>query len=931
MPVSAAAALEVLSAGIAVVPPREDGTKQPDKTWRQYEHQPPTEQTVARWYEQDRAGIGAVTGEGSGHLEMLELEGAAMDLGMWDQLKDRMEHNGLGEVWARVTEGYLEQSPSGGMHTLFRVPTGALRNLKLARRHHGVDERGRPKVQVLIETRGQGGYTILAPTGGTVHPSGGSWVIVNGSLRTIATITAEERDAIYDVCRTFDELGKDPEAEPDDEVEWDTITAPPAEQWFGAVVADYNQSTTWAAKLIGWQEHHKRGGITYWTRPGKDVAHGHSATTNGKGTDRLIAFSSSIHYLIEPWDGGGKATSYDRFSYYAITEHDGDRLAAARQLRSEGFGPSPSTDDTPYEPVAEDDPWGPARPIPQPEPVPAWPTDIFPQWMQAQVDNVARAVECPPDIPALFGLGALAVAALGRIQIEARPGHTESTAIYGAIVAGVSEGKSPAKDAMMRPVEAYEDEAVAHGKAALANEAFERELIEDQIIGLKKQAGSGDGSAKRFAQDKIAELEDRPAPRQGRMTTSDATPERLATMMAANGDAMSVISDEAGPLAIDRYGDKTRGSNLDLYLKGWSGVRHSQDRQKAPSVLLRRPLLNFMVAAQPEAWDKAMEDVEFRTRGLGARFMTCRPAATAWMRTDDLDRDVWDNDAEGAYRTRMGDLCRRFGAWQLPATVVLSDEARTTYKLWAKRITRRTRPGGDLDHELGWSSKLKDTVIRVAGLLHMADGEDYRTPVAASVMDRACRLGDYWVGHRLHEPGTATRDAERLLGALIGLHECATGCATTPFVARRELQRRGPRGLRTVAAYTPAMSALIMLGLVRPVGSTAGENAQVSAVIKAAAGFVVHPDLLDVRHRATACDNARHFPATDTETSREAESVALVARVAISGCFETPLLTHSSVESETPGDTCDTRDTNGVSVDLTADPTSILYDPESTP
>ena len=62
MAVDATTALGYLDAGIAVVPPREDGTKRPDGTWRQYEHEPPHRDTVARWYANPRDGIGAVCG-----------------------------------------------------------------------------------------------------------------------------------------------------------------------------------------------------------------------------------------------------------------------------------------------------------------------------------------------------------------------------------------------------------------------------------------------------------------------------------------------------------------------------------------------------------------------------------------------------------------------------------------------------------------------------------------------------------------------------------------------------------------------------------------------------------------------------------------------------------------------------------------------------
>ena len=900
MPVDATTALEYLAAGIAVVPPREDGTKAPDSTWQQYQQEPPPEATVARWYRSPRDGIGAVCGASSGHLEMLELEGGAVAEGMWDRLKKTCADNDLGDVLARITEGYMERSPSGGIHLLFRVPDGAKPNLKLARRPD--PETG--GIEVLIETRGQGGFTILAPSGGKVHGTGRGWVLEQGSISTLAVLTAEERDDLYRVCTWFDEMNVEAPV-PEEEDHWEDVTSPVAESWFDAVVKEYNDSTTWAGKLVGWVEHHTRGHITYWTRPGKDPKTGHSATTNAKGTDRLIAFSSSLHHLVKPWDGTGKATSYDRFSWYTINEHNGDRVAAARQLRSEGYGPRPSVAaSTTYTPRDEEDPWGDPNPLPEPDDVPPWPTDIFPPWMQAQVDNVARSVQCPPDIPALFGLGALAVAALGKINVGARLGHVEATALYLAAVAGVSEGKTPASEIMMRPIEQVEDQSVLANATAHANDAFEREIIQDQITNLRKAAVLGDEGAKQQAAAKVRELAERRPVSSGRMMTSDITPERLATLMAESGDAISVVSDEGGPLNIDRYGDKSRGSNIDLYLKAWSGKRHSQDRQKAPSVLLRRPLLTFVLGAQPEAWDTAMADVEFRTRGLGARFMTCRPPQMAHQRVDDLDRDVWDQDADDAYVIRLGDMARRFASWQMPATVHTSMEARSAWARWANRVNARTRPGGDMDHDIGWTSKLKTTVLRVSALLHLADGSDHKEPITAEVMDRACRLGDYWIGHRLHEPGTNTDDAKRLLVSLVALNQRATD----PFVARRELMRKGPRGLRKIDEFTPAMALLIELGLVRLVGVTGGPNMLVSAAVRQAVGVMPHPRAEEVLGCATARDTRDKKPESGIEMGRNVETVARVARVAERVFPETPSLPETGDDALPTRDTCDTRD-----------------------
>jgi hypothetical protein len=64
------------------------------------------------------------------------------------------------------------------------------------------------KVKTLIETRGQGGFIILAPSHGPIHPSGQPYVLLQDGFETIATITPEERRSLFELARTFDQMPK---------------------------------------------------------------------------------------------------------------------------------------------------------------------------------------------------------------------------------------------------------------------------------------------------------------------------------------------------------------------------------------------------------------------------------------------------------------------------------------------------------------------------------------------------------------------------------------------------------------------------------------------------------------------------------------------------------------------------------------------------
>lgn len=327
-------ALAAHRAGLTVVPPKENGTKAPDGPWKRYQSAPPDEAQIRTWYANGRLGLGVLCGAASGHLEMLELDHGGPEL--WKAFLARAEDQGLAELVDRVVAGYAERTPGGGVHLLYRCSTPVDGNLKLAR---SIDP-DTGEVLVLFETRGEGGYVILAPSSGPVHPSGRAWELARGGFDTIATLDPDERAALLDLARSFDQM---PAGSPEPQV-----TANPHPQvkvegsWMDATVADFNARTTWAEILMphGWAEMPPSRGVGYWCRPGKDPRDGHSATVNANGTDRFILWSTSVSIAGIEHASGPHSPSYDRFSVWAGYHHAGDRLEAAGAARRAGYGPA---------------------------------------------------------------------------------------------------------------------------------------------------------------------------------------------------------------------------------------------------------------------------------------------------------------------------------------------------------------------------------------------------------------------------------------------------------------------------------------------------------------------------------------------------------------------------------------------------------------
>jgi putative DNA primase/helicase len=335
------AALAWHQAGCSVVRVATDGTKRPLGAWKQYQATAADTDALTAWFTGGHPGVGVVTGAVSGNLEMLELEGRAMAVGLMAQIRDLAEASGLDQLLDRVLAGYAEFTPTGGFHLYYRVDGPVAGNTKLARRPATADELAEnpvDKVKVLVETRGEGGFVVVAPSAGPVHPTGKAWVAVPGRTPAdIPTVTADERDALHILTGAFDQM-------PDDE----PVVEPRRTSTPSDVLRpgdDYNARTSWADILgpHGWTPVHRWGGVTYWRRPGKND--GISATTGRNDADNLYVFTTSTEFDSE--------RPYSKFAAYTLLEHRGDYAAAARALRALGYGdPEPPRPTTVHEDLA---------------------------------------------------------------------------------------------------------------------------------------------------------------------------------------------------------------------------------------------------------------------------------------------------------------------------------------------------------------------------------------------------------------------------------------------------------------------------------------------------------------------------------------------------------------------------------------------------
>ncbi len=318
-------------AGVSAIPIQANGSKRPAVAWAQYMvNVSPMANINSWWGNGQEYGVALICGQVSGGLEMCEIEGRALeDSGALLHIISVMDDGGAGGVWDLLTgpNGYAEDSPSGGMHLLYRIVDHPVPgNSKIAADENGL---------VVAETRGEGGYVIVAPTPGHCHKTGEPWRLVNGNYGQLPSITWAERNLLHECLRLA--LDKTPPVEPR------PVVAVSADGMADGAISslmeispgdDFEQRVDWEEILgpHGWRvTMAMTDGERHWVRPGKDGREGMSATTGrANDRDRLYVFSTSTIFEAE--------VPYTKFGAFALLNYGGNHSLAASSLARKGFG-----------------------------------------------------------------------------------------------------------------------------------------------------------------------------------------------------------------------------------------------------------------------------------------------------------------------------------------------------------------------------------------------------------------------------------------------------------------------------------------------------------------------------------------------------------------------------------------------------------------
>ena len=290
-------AARLSESGLNVLPATKS-LKRPNGSWREYREK---RRAVDEAFDRCDA-LAVVCGAISGNVEIIDFDAQAVDFDDWCQRVAELDENAAQTLFSCV----LETTQSGGKHLAYRCETPVDGNLKLTTRN--VDG----AAKTTIETRGEGGIVIVAPTAG--------YTVVRGDWAELSVVSSATRQTFLDAARSLSDAPKAPPKTPN--------VAPRAIADNGDSIADWMRTQGIIPRLLtanGWRYIETRGDNEHWRRPGKDD--GTSGTLN---LEKLCfyVFSSNAAPL-EP------NRAYSALQLAAAFEFGGDEKAAARHYADE--------------------------------------------------------------------------------------------------------------------------------------------------------------------------------------------------------------------------------------------------------------------------------------------------------------------------------------------------------------------------------------------------------------------------------------------------------------------------------------------------------------------------------------------------------------------------------------------------------------------
>lgn len=511
--------------GLSIIPANEN--KSPAlSSWKEYQQQIMQKYEIERYFKNSEH-VAIICGNVSGKVEVIDIDCKYDDTGELAKSFFELLKDNIPDVFERLV---IASTKNQGWHMYYRC-NEIEGNKKLANNSKG---------EVLIETRGEGGYVIAPPSKG--------YSLKKGSFDKIPLISPEEREIILSIAKQFNELTTEEKQKFKLNSEFTGISS----------FDDYNQRGDTIQLLLdhGWSLVKEVGDRIHLKRPGNTDS---NVSGNWHKTKRIFyPFSNSTQFEA------GKG--YNSSGVFALLECNNDFSEASHKLYDLGFGDRliNSSPNKSIVPVKK-------------SPITMLPIDGFPIEIQNLINACHETYGTPRDFWAGSVLSATALAIGDKMKLTTK--YDNVPIFWICIIGNVSSGKTEAQKLIMKPF------------IDIDNSSFEKyKVYQKEFERISKM------SKKEKIDEGIADMK-KPVLFQYRV--KDATPEALATIHEINKRGLIIERDELKGW-IDDFGRYNKSGEQSNMLSVWSQSPLVCNRKNSEPINIPNPIINVLGGMQPD-------------------------------------------------------------------------------------------------------------------------------------------------------------------------------------------------------------------------------------------------------------------------------------------------------------------------------------------
>ncbi len=385
-----------------------------------------------------------------------------------------------------------------------------------------------------------------------------------------------------------------------------------------------------------------------------------------------------------------------------------------------------------------------------------FPLHCLGETLRSMANAVCETERTPSSLAGCCALGILSGSMGAGLQVQSGANRFTRGNLYILASAQSGSGKSETFRHFAKPFLQIEAERLAEWKAeTLPGLLAEQRVLQCEVKRLERDAGKAEGGLER--EDIRGQLEKKLAAlaevenklRAPALTCEDVTSERLAGLLAHNGEQLSSLSPDAGAIVnvlLGRYSKLDR-TDEGVYLKAFSGDYCKVDRQSHEPVLLQSPCLAALWLTQPDKLETLLSEKSLTDGGLIPRLLACHtncepleivegsPAIPASVST--------------AYAELIRTLLETYRLASEPLTIHATTEAMQAMNTHHNAIVKRRR--GDLRDVTTFAARWTEQAWRIAVCLHAAEhgSAAHNHRLELETAQRAMELADWFAAQQL--------------------------------------------------------------------------------------------------------------------------------------------------------------------------------------